>query len=241
MITSSNPQSARRLEGTPISGQLERSNSGRPRDVFDGGDQDFKCFSSISQHQPVFNFGILGTSDAREKEDTTITTSPACGPQDSYATENDLPRGVRKTASLRRGAAGYNQLLQAAVMASIETRKGIGNLDGDDDDVGVVGVPAPPPPSPDLIAFARSQSSSGTSRDVVPFKVCDMGASPFGDGSSNRKNKRSRNHEQHDDDGDERMLSLARTCPLSKRSLENDGGDFDDYDDTAMDQDMMPT
>jgi hypothetical protein len=37
---------------------------------------------------------------------------------DGSATEPT--RGVQKTPSLRRGAAGYNQLLQSAVMASIE-------------------------------------------------------------------------------------------------------------------------
>ena len=39
-------------------------------------------------------------------------------------TKNTEPtRGVRKTSSLRRGAAGYDQLLRSAVMASIETQR----------------------------------------------------------------------------------------------------------------------
>lgn len=169
--------------------------------------------------------------------------SPDDGTQNSFGrtsgSQNEPTRGVRKSVSLRRGAAGYNQLLQAAVMASIETRNGNDNLNGDDDDGDApVGFPAPPPPSPDSIMFTKAQISTGTS---APIEGCDMGISPFGDSSPNRNNKRTRSHERQDDDGDERMPTLARTDPSTVRSLEDDSGDFDGYDDTSMDQDMTTT
>jgi hypothetical protein len=49
-------------------------------------------------------------------------------------------RGVKKTPSLRRGAAAYAQLLQSAVTASIESRRDDGGGGGGGSD-----VPSPPP------------------------------------------------------------------------------------------------
>jgi hypothetical protein len=52
----------------------------------------------------------------------------------------ELTRGVKKTTSLRRGAAGYAELLQSAVVASIEFRRGSQE------------IPADPPPAAMTVA-----------------------------------------------------------------------------------------
>ena len=65
---------------------------------------------------------------------TSVSSAP------SIPTGNISPtRGVKKTSSLRRGAAGYNQLLQSAVLASIQTSQ--------QSSTSLQGV-SPPPPSP---------------------------------------------------------------------------------------------
>lgn len=98
-------------------------------------------------------------------------------------------RGVQKTLSLRRGAAGYNQLLQSAVMASIETRRAVNEWanmdDGDDDNDADVGkndtndtrrmMPLGPAPFPraslDLSSHEGSKSSShGGNGDAITAK-----------------------------------------------------------------------
>jgi hypothetical protein len=117
-------------------------------------------------------------------------------------------------------------------MASIETRKDAA-LGGDDDDDAIVGVPAPPPPSPNS-TFARSQSSHSM-RNGVPGEGGYMGASSFRGSSPNRQNKRSRSHDIHGGDGDERMHTLARIAPVTTASLDNETGGFEFHDDAAMD------
>jgi len=52
-----------------------------------------------------------------------VESHPSAPPPPDAMDESDEPtRGVKKTPSLRRGAAGYHQLLQAAVTASIESK-----------------------------------------------------------------------------------------------------------------------
>jgi hypothetical protein len=61
-------------------------------------------------------------------------------------------RGVKKTTSLRRGAAGYDQLLQSAVMASIESRRDAG------------GSVAPPLPADNSMQVENDAAVSSSSR-----------------------------------------------------------------------------
>jgi hypothetical protein len=68
----------------------------------------------------------------------TAAHTAECAQQAQQYQRPEPERGVKKTASLRRGGAVYDQLLQSAVMASIESRKdeqGQGGGSVMDDDV----------------------------------------------------------------------------------------------------------
>lgn len=76
--------------------------------------------NSKTMHHTVATFSPLSTA----KE--TLAANVACAPTQSPADEeiknvySTPTRGIRKAPSLRRGGAAYSQLLQSAVMASIE-------------------------------------------------------------------------------------------------------------------------
>lgn len=157
--------------------------------------------------------------------DTATSKSPthALSPQavDKTKDERSSPtRGVKKVPSLRRGAAGYAQLLQSAVMASIESRA---------DDVG-------------------NEVQNSTSRENVAANPCDIppippppSFSPIGSPADHIGDNEARpnTHKRRCNDNDFAPLMPRRThsrksAPDSNRNAVLSHNEGDD-DDDAMD------
>ncbi|KAG7354718.1 hypothetical protein IV203_004074 [Nitzschia inconspicua] len=74
---------------------------------------------SVSTSPTTISQLLLPQAYNIDDESSSSLASASSAP--NVSTVQEPTRGVRKTSSLRRGAAGYNQLLQSAVLASIET------------------------------------------------------------------------------------------------------------------------
>lgn len=246
MLTTLHTQRAAVTMDIPMEDAPEPSNASSPLKSGDEGDdgvvEPSRHSSSPSQYLPPARVDFLvgpdtGKQTAAASHSGAASTEVSDG--SSRSAQNEPTRGVKKTTSLRRGAAGYNQLLQAAVMASIEVQKDMGNLDGDDDDDGggVGGGPSPPPPSPDSIHFAENcHGGSPIPRKGGPVADGGTASSPFGGLSPSGKNKRSRTHHRQDgDDQGNRVPAISRKASGARRSRDDNDGEFDDYEDTTMD------
>ena len=77
--------------------------------------------SSSSSGEPSESNGDDQMMESLADQETSLTASSSLQPEPT--------RGVKKTSSLRRGAAVYAELLQSAVRASIESRGVVGEND----------------------------------------------------------------------------------------------------------------
>jgi hypothetical protein len=128
-------------------------------------------------------------------ESFSSLTSHSSAPIFSSSSKEPI-RGVKKTSSLRRGAAGYNQLLQSAVLASIETSSL--NLPAGNNSRGSV----PPPSSP-----------SGADNDEMLHTSIGSFDSTHSS-SPSRKNKRTRQQQQQTQQTQQQFIQPLRHASL---------------------------
>jgi hypothetical protein len=136
-------------------------------------------FSLAVQRTPTSSSGEPSESNSDELAvQSQLAEAEASAAAGGGSSRPEPTRGVKKTPSLRRGAAAYAQLLQSAVMASIESQRDDGGGGGSD-------VPPPPPAmmnsmevdnNPDLKRNKRSrhQEFAGSPRKAPVRRPRDL-------------------------------------------------------------------
>ena len=133
---------------------------------------NFAIDQRMSSDDPVESH-LDGDQDMMDCQSSGMAETDSASPPDATASfsRTEPERGVKKTASLRRGGAVYDQLLQSAVMASIA-----GGKEAIMDD-----SPAFPPPSSPGAGMETSgpdsveQSSPGKKKRTASYQLGQSG------------------------------------------------------------------